>query len=115
MKIGDKHIRVDVEDSEKDFDSTIFIGNLPWVIQEEDVRAHFEDCGKILNVRIIRDKENFIGKGIGYIQFSTKEEMRKAVDTKSGSLFKGRELRVKKAVEPKRLEKKQKKKREVKE
>jgi len=32
--------------------------------------------------------------------------MRKAVDTKSGSLFKGRELRVKKAVEPKRLEKK---------
>lgn len=73
---------------------------MPWVISDEDLRAHFKDCGKILNVRVIRDKENFIGKGIGYIQFSTKEEMRKAIETKNGGIFRGRELRVKKAVTP---------------
>lgn len=88
-KLGDKHLRVDLESEETkhDYESTIFIGNLPWVISEEDVREHFEDCGKILNVRIIRDKVNFIGKGIGYIQFSSKEEMRKAVDTKNKTMF----------------------------
>jgi len=42
------------------------------------LRAHFEDCGKILNVRVIRDKDTFIGKGIAYIQFSTSSEMKKA-------------------------------------
>lgn len=69
--IGNKHIRVDLdskpEGEENDFDTSIFIGNLPWVIQEEDLRKHFEEAGKILNVRVIRDKDTFIGKGIAYI------------------------------------------------
>lgn len=85
-----KHLRVDVEGDDKakeDYDSTIFIGNLPWVINDEDLRTHFEDCGRILNVRVVRDKVNFIGKGIAYIQFTNKEEMRKAVDTKNKSIF----------------------------
>jgi hypothetical protein len=38
-------------------------------------------------VRIIRDKNTFIGKGIGYVMFTSKEEMRKAVDTKNRSMF----------------------------
>lgn len=72
---------VEGEEAKHDYESTVFIGNLPWVIDEEDVRAHFEECGKIMNVRIIRDKVNLIGKGFGYIQFSSKDEMRKAIDT----------------------------------
>ncbi len=43
--IGDKHIRVDIDgkpDGERnDFETSIFIGNLPWVVNEEDLRAHF--------------------------------------------------------------------------
>jgi RNA recognition motif-containing protein len=98
----------DKEESLKpnDYEKTIFIGNLPWVVQEEDLRKHFEDCGKILNVRIIRDSVSLIGKGFAYIMFETKEFMKKAIADKNGSLFKKRELRVKKAVEAKRLEKK---------
>jgi nucleolar protein 12 len=66
--IGEKHIRVDVDvKQDNDFETSIFIGNLPWVVNEEELREHFEDCGKILNVRVIRDKETFIGKGIAYI------------------------------------------------
>jgi RNA recognition motif-containing protein len=64
-------------------------------VNEEELRAHFADIGRILNVRVIRDKDTFIGKGIAYIQFGTPEEMKKAVETKNGSKFKGRELRVK--------------------
>lgn len=45
----------------------MFIGNLPWVLSEEELRAHFAEAGKILNVRVIRDKDTFIGKGIAYI------------------------------------------------
>lgn len=65
-KVGDKHIRVDVDYKEvgsknpNDFETTIFIGNLPFIVNEEDVRSHLlhpfrnaED--PILNVRLIRD------------------------------------------------------------
>ena len=81
-------------------------------MSEEEVRAFFVDCGKIENVRLVRDPRTFIGKGIGYIMFSDKEAMRKAVDTKHDAKFKGRNMRVKKASDPKRLEKKQRKKAE---
>ena len=62
---------------------TVFVGNLPWVVSEEEVRKHFSDCGTIQNVRLIRDKDTLLGKGIGYIKFSSKEEMRKAIEEKN--------------------------------
>jgi len=110
-----KHLRVDrafgskelERKSENDYDTTIFVGNLPFVVGEEEVREHFAVCGKILNVRLIREPKTFVGKGIGYVMFENKEAMRKAVDTKVDSFFKGRKIRVKKAVDPKRLAKKE--------
>lgn len=100
---------VEMEVGGNDFNTTIFIGNLPFVAGEEELREHFTSCGKIENVRIVRDPRTFLGKGIGYIMFSEKEACREAVNM-NGTSFKGRELRVKKAVDPKRLEKKQRKK-----
>ncbi len=97
-----------------DYEKTIFIGNLPWVLNEEDLRKHFASLGEIMNVRIIRDARTFIGKGFGYIMFANKDDMKKAILERNGQMFKGRELRVKKAVEAKRLEKKQQKKRDKK-
>lgn len=47
--------------------------------------------------------------------FSTKEEMQKALVDKKGLTFRGRELRINRAVEPKRREKKLKRKQEAKE
>ena len=94
----------------EDFRTTLFIGNLPFVVSEEDLRIVFADCGKITNIRLVRDPKTHLGKGIGYIMFSTKEEMQKALDTKKNLKFKHRELRVNRAVEPKRREKKAKRK-----
>jgi len=114
--LDDKHIRVDIDlkDSrlQNDYDSTIFIGNLPFMTNEEELRAHFAECGKIMNVRVIRDPQTFIGKGIAYIQFGDKTAMKKSLELKNGQKFNKRELRIKKAVEPKRLEKKKNRKEE---
>jgi len=63
--LGDKHVRVDIDmkdesKSQNDFETTIFIGNLPFIVNEEEVRSHFLSCfgeneDPILNVRLIRD------------------------------------------------------------
>lgn len=91
----------------EDFTRTIFIGNLPFVVSEEEIRSQFTDCGKIENVRLIRDPKTHLGKGIGYIMFSNKEEMKAALDkARPGMRFKQRDLRIARAVEPKRREKK---------
>lgn len=41
-----------------------------------------------MNVRIIRDARTFIGKGFGYIMFKNKDDMKRAILEKNGSLFK---------------------------
>lgn len=91
----------------------MFIGNLPFIVSEEELRSFFVGCGEIENVRVVRDPKTFLGKGIGYVMFKAKESMQKAIAEKDGQKFKGRELRVKRAVDPKRREKKQKKKQQA--
>ena len=90
----------------EDFTRTIFIGNLPFIVSEEELRSQFATSGTIENIRLIRDPKTHLGKGIGYIMFSTREEMQQSLREKKGLKFKGRELRIARAVEPKRREKK---------
>jgi len=53
-----------------------------------------------------------VGKGFGYVKFENKDCMQQAIDKLNGQKFKGRDLRIKKAVEARRLEKKQRRKNE---
>ncbi len=73
-------------------------------MSEEEVRAHFAKFGVIQNVRLVREPKTFIGKGIGFVMFTKEEELRAAI--KDGVRFKGRDLRLKKATDPKKREKK---------
>ena len=52
------HLRVDSDEKkEDDFESTIFVGNLPFIVNEEDIRKHFERLGTIKNIRVVRDSK----------------------------------------------------------
>lgn len=103
------HLRVDRDEKKaEDFNSTIFVGNLPFIINEEDLRTHFSRIrvkndsdkdntesnandesggskptytvlGNIVNIRIIRDKRTLIGCGVAFVQFETKEDAINAV------------------------------------
>jgi len=66
-----KHLRVDSVGTPgvKDHKRCVFVGNLPFDVQDEDVWSTFERCGEIEFVRIVRDKKTNIGKGFGYVQF----------------------------------------------
>lgn len=98
-------LRVDLAfEQHNNFDYCIFIGNLGYQVEEQQLRTLFKDKD-IEYIRIIRDKDSHAGKGIAYVSFKKKEDYRQAV-LMNGVEFKGRKLRVKKAVEKKRLEKK---------
>ena len=60
----DRHIRVDKvckskSDVRDDAKHSIFLGNLPFDVNEEDVREALLQCGDIDYVRITRDKVNY--------------------------------------------------------
>ena len=75
----DLHIRCNLETKKtvnhicnifkEDFSKTAFVGNLPFNIEEEEVRSEFEQFGPIRYVRLVRDSVTHNGKGFGYVCF----------------------------------------------
>lgn len=104
------HIRVDMSnhDPKTDFKRSIFVGNLPLDIKEEDVRSHFDSCGKIRNVRVIRDRKSGVGKGICYVTFKSKDSVGLAMKLR-GTVLSGRKARIEYCLENPPKEKKVKK------
>lgn len=70
-----------------------FVGNLPLDVSDEELRAHFSDCGDIVSVRVIRDPLTGVGKGIGFVRFADKGAVSTAV-AMAGVPLRDRPLRV---------------------
>ena len=95
------HLRVDVANkTEKKYDAkkSVFLGNLPFKINHETVRKHFESCGEIESVHVVRDNATGIGKGIGYVNFKTEDAVALAFEL-NGTTILNREVIVKPYVE----------------
>ena len=71
--LNDHHLRVSRSDSTGaayDPKCAIFIGNMPFAIEDEVLRSKFEKCGEIDSVRIVRDKKTNAGKGrVNFLSF----------------------------------------------
>lgn len=71
---------------------TAHLGNLSFDATEGDVQDFFHDCG-VSNVRIVEDKLEHKPKGFGYVEFTTLDGLKKALD-KDGDQFQGRNIRL---------------------
>uniref|UniRef100_A0A0N8EUL6 RNA-binding protein 34 n=1 Tax=Heterocephalus glaber TaxID=10181 RepID=A0A0N8EUL6_HETGA len=96
-------IRVDLasETSSRDKRS-VFIGNLPYKVEETAVEEHFLDCGSIVAVRIVRDPVTGVGKGFGYVLFENTDAVHLALKLNNSELM-GRKLRVMHSVNKEKL------------
>ncbi|KFO34244.1 RNA-binding protein 34 [Fukomys damarensis] len=96
-------IRVDLasETSSRDKRS-VFVGNLPYKVEETTVEEHFLDCGRILAVRIVRDPVTGVGKGFGYVLFENTDAVHLALKLNNSELM-GRKLRVMRSINKEKL------------
>ncbi|XP_073681978.1 RNA-binding protein 34-like isoform X2 [Garra rufa] len=94
------HIRVDrvsKNSGQHDHKRSIFVGNLPYDITELPLREHFEECGNVEAVRLVRDRNSGKGKGFGYILFESPDSVMLALKL-DGSRLQERRIRVKRSV-----------------
>ena len=78
----------------------IFVGSLPWSLEEADLRESFEAYGAVESVKIITDKFTGRSKGFGFVEMPNDEEGQKAIDELNGATVDGRAIVVNKS-EPK--------------
>lgn len=62
----------------------VFVGMLSKSVQEEDVRAMFQEYGTVEEVTVLRDKEGN-SKGCAFIKFGSRQEAQAAINKMHGS------------------------------
>lgn len=102
-------IRVDrvTASASHDHKRSIFVGNLPFDVKESSLRRHFSECGDVEAVRLIRDSLSGLGKGFGYVLFTSADSVQLALKL-NGSELEGRSIRVKRSVQSDKLKQKTK-------
>ena len=75
----------------------IYVGNLSYGINDEDLRLTFESYGQVESAKVIKDKYNGHSKGFGFVDMPEKVEAQSAINYLNGRALKGKTLKVKEA------------------
>ncbi len=76
---------------------TIYVGNIPYNLKEEDLREVFNEYGKIVSIKLITDKFTGRSKGFGFIEMENDEQEELAINEGNRRVASGRNLVVSKA------------------
>jgi RNA recognition motif-containing protein len=77
----------------------IYLGNLPYNINEDELMEVFEEFGTVSSVKLITDKFTGKSKGFGFVEMPNNDEAKKAIEELNGTEVKGRNITVNEARE----------------
>jgi hypothetical protein len=58
----------------------LYVGNLPYAVTELDLRDLFGGVGTVTDAKIVTDRETGRPRGFGFVEMSTEDEARKAIE-----------------------------------
>ncbi len=78
----------------------LYVGNLPFSANEQDVQALFEQNGReVAEVKLITDRETGRPRGFGFVEMANSEHADQAIQELDGYQMSGRALKVNEARE----------------
>ena len=78
----------------------LFVGNLPYQCEEDQLRALFEQDGRqVEEVKIVADRETGRPRGFAFVEMASDDQAVAAVGALNGKAFGGRPLTVSEARE----------------
>jgi len=72
----------------------IFVGGLPFKVDERELREIFEKYGELTSVKLIIDKQSGRSKGFGFVEMADDEAGQQAIDALDGTELYGRTIGV---------------------
>ena len=75
----------------------IYVGNLDYKVNEQDLEGVFEEYGAVSSAKIITDKFTGRSKGFGFVTMENQDEAQKAIKELNGSTLGSREMIVNEA------------------
>lgn len=75
----------------------LFVGSLAYSTTDSQLEEHFSQAGKVLSAKVIVDRYTGQGKGFGFVEMSSEEEAKTAMDKLNGTQLGDRTIAVKEA------------------
>lgn len=75
----------------------IYVANIAYSAQDQDLRELFEAHGEVTSAKIIMDKATNRSRGFGFVEMSDDDSGRAAIEGTNGVAFHGRDLVVNEA------------------
>ena len=75
----------------------IFVGNLSFNTNEDELRQAFEAYGQVERVSILTDRDTGRSRGFGFVEMANNEDGEKAIAALNGSQLGGRTINVNEA------------------
>ena len=68
----------------------LYVGSLPYSVNDDQLKEKFSQAGTVESAQVIIDRMSGRSKGFGFVEMSTDEEAKKAVEMLNGQDFDGR-------------------------
>lgn len=75
----------------------IYVGNLDFKVQENDLEELFGEFGEVESARVITDKYSGRSKGFGFVTMEDDGAANEAIEALNGKEYKSRDLTVNEA------------------
>jgi RNA recognition motif-containing protein len=89
--------QVCVSKVEEMLETKLYVGNMSYATDEEQLRTLFGEAGTVVAVDVIKDRDSGRPKGFAFITMSSKEEAAKAIEMFNDKEVGGRPLTVNEA------------------
>lgn len=63
----------------------LFVGGLPYEVTESQLKTLFAACGTVASAKVIMDRETGRSKGFGFVEMSTDDEAKAAIEKLNNS------------------------------
>ena len=77
--------------------SKLFVGSLSWGVNDDQLKDFFGAVGTVVSASVIMDRDSGRSKGFGFVEMSSDEEAKKAIDELNGKDLDGRAVTVSEA------------------
>ena len=74
--------------------SKLYVGNLPFSLNEPDLEELFAEHGKVVSVSIPTDRETGRKRGFAFVEMDSQETAEAAINAMNGKSVEGREIVV---------------------
>ena len=72
----------------------IYVGNLPYGVKDEELKALFTEFGEVETAKVIMDRQSGQSKGFGFVEMPSNSEADQAIKALNGKLLNNRNIKV---------------------